>query len=59
MEYLPIFGTFPFMKKNTSISLGNHFDEFIKMELDSGRYKTASEVIRDGLRLLESRRDRK
>jgi len=58
MEYLPIFGAFPFMKKNTSISLGNHFDEFIKMELDSGRYKTASEVIRDGLRLLESRRDR-
>ena len=58
MEYLPIFGTFPFMKKNTSISLGNHFDEFIKMELDSVRYKTASEVIRDGLRLLESRRDR-
>jgi antitoxin ParD1/3/4 len=46
------------MKKNTSISLGQHFDEFIKEEVASGRYKTASEIIREGLRMLEVKRER-
>lgn len=41
------------MGKNTSISLGNHFEEFINEELKSGRYSSVSEVIRSALRLLE------
>lgn len=41
------------MAKNTSISLGSHFDEFIAQQLKSGRYGSASEVVRTGLRMLE------
>jgi len=41
------------MSKNTSIILGDHFDKFIKKEIKSGRYRSASEIIRSGLRLLE------
>lgn len=41
------------MSKNTSISLGNHFDEFVQHSISDGRYKNVSEVIRAGLRLLE------
>ena len=41
------------MGKNTSISLGNHFEEFINEEVKSGRYNSVSEVIRSALRLLE------
>lgn len=41
------------MSKNTSISLGNYFDEFVKTQIQAGRYKNVSEVIRAGLRLLE------
>jgi antitoxin ParD1/3/4 len=39
----------------TSISLSGHFDEFIANQITNGRYDTASEVIRAGLRLLEER----
>lgn len=39
--------------KNTSISLGNHFDQFVNSQVSAGRYKNVSEVIRAGLRLLE------
>ena len=40
--------------KNTSISLGNYFDQFVKNQVSAGRYKNVSEVIRAGLRLLEN-----
>ena len=39
--------------KNTSISLGNYFDQFVVGQVSVGRYKNVSEVIRAGLRLLE------
>jgi antitoxin ParD1/3/4 len=39
--------------KNTSISLGNYFDQFVQTQVSVGRYKNVSEVIRAGLRLLE------
>lgn len=41
------------MNKNTSISLGNHFEEFVQNRINDGRFKNVSEVIRAGLRLLE------
>ena len=41
------------MSKNTSISLGQHFDSFVSEQLKGGRYASASEVVRAGLRLLE------
>lgn len=40
--------------KNTSVSLGNYFDEFVSQQISTGRYKNVSEVIRAGLRLLEN-----
>ncbi|ESQ80080.1 type II toxin-antitoxin system ParD family antitoxin [Asticcacaulis sp. YBE204] len=39
----------------TSVALGAHFEQFIKDQLASGRYNNASEVVRDGLRMLEDR----
>jgi len=41
------------MNRNTSITLGDYFDSFVKNSLITGRYKNTSEVIRAGLRLLE------
>ncbi|HSK41437.1 MAG TPA: type II toxin-antitoxin system ParD family antitoxin [Arenibaculum sp.] len=43
------------MPKNTSISLGDHFSSFVGRQLAQGRYGSASEVVRAGLRLLEER----
>lgn len=42
------------MGKNTSISLGDHFERFINKEVKSGRYGSVSEVIRTALRILEN-----
>jgi len=41
------------MAKNTSILLGDHFNKFINEEVASGRYSSASDVVRSALRLLE------
>jgi antitoxin ParD1/3/4 len=43
------------MIKNTSFSVGDHFNEFIESQVSQGRYGNASEVMRAGLRLLEER----
>lgn len=46
------------MSKNTSISLGGHLSDFVDRQLADGRYGTASEVVRAGLRLLEEHETR-
>ena len=47
------------MAKNTSILLGEHFEKFIVKEVSSGKYGSASEVVRTALRMLESEEEKK
>ena len=42
----------------TSLSLGEHWEVFIKNEIASGRYGSASEVVRDALRAMEERKSK-
>ena len=42
------------MARNTSVSLGDHFTDFIAVKVEEGRYSSASDVVRAGLRLLEA-----
>lgn len=42
----------------TSLSLGEHWETFIKNEIASGRYGSASEVVRDALRGMEERKSK-
>lgn len=47
------------MAKNTSILLGDYFDSFINHQVESGRYSSASEVVRAALRLFEQQENQK
>ena len=47
------------MSKNTSILIGEHFEKFINNEVSSGKYGSASEVVRTALRLLQSEEEKR
>ncbi|MFK0572796.1 type II toxin-antitoxin system ParD family antitoxin [Endozoicomonas sp.] len=41
------------MSRNTSVTLGHHFEKFVSEKIEQGRYQSVSEVVRAGLRKLE------
>lgn len=43
----------------SSYNIGSHYESFVRELVDSGRYASASEVLRDGLRLLEEREEQR
>lgn len=47
------------MAKNTSILLGNYFEDFINQKIKSGQYSSASEVVRAALRMFEHEETKK
>jgi len=47
------------MAKNTSILLGDYYDDFINKQLKSGRFSSASEVVRAALRMFEQEESKK
>ena len=55
---VPIVGIVSPVGKNTSFSLDEHYSAFIEEEVASGRYRSASEVVRTALRLLQDRETR-
>lgn len=46
------------MPRNTSVTIGDHFDTFVGEQVRTGRYGSVSEVVRAGLRLLEDHETR-
>lgn len=46
------------MAKNTSISLGTYFEDFVNSTIEKGRFNNVSEMVRAGLRLLEEEENR-
>lgn len=42
------------MQRNTSVTIGDHFQSFIHRKIDEGRFESISEAVRAGLRLLEA-----
>ncbi len=47
------------MAKNTSILLGNYFNDFIDRQLKTGKFSSASEVVRTALRMFEQEESKK